>query len=381
MNHIRLTVQAGPHNRHYTPVAFTLPDQVTTGRLINEELGEEIPCQVSENILNFIIASMPTGVDGRYLFYPGKESAASTQGVKVRHKNRSKSIEFRVLGHAFTTYHYSTDCPRPFLHPLLGPHKKPVTRAYPMENVDGETADHKHHRGVWVAYGDVNGTDNWTEDGNHGWQAHQSFDSIIEGPVFGELRERLHWEGPGRNEVMEEIRSIRIYATPASTRCVDLRAELIASFGDVRLGDTKEGGICSVRVATSMDGDKGGQIRTSSGGVGETECWGKPAHWCDYEGQVEGNKVGIAIFDHPLNFRHPTCWHVRDYGLMTANPFGYSDFQSSFLKNGTHTISAGDTLPFQYRLYIHKPDSRRSTVADRYQDFANPPKVTSDEGG
>ena len=250
-----------------------------------------------------------------------------------------------------------------------------MTRAYPMEETEGETSDHTHHRGVWVAHGDVNGTDNWSEAGNHGRQVHKSFDYIIEGPVFAEFCERLHWEDHERNKVMEEIRTFRVYATPDSSRCVDMSVELIASDGEVHLGDTKEGGICSVRVATSMDGDKGGRIRTSAGGVGEAECWGKPAHWCDYEGQVEGKKVGIAIFDHPLNFRHPTCWHVRDYGLMTANPFGYSDFNSSFLKNGAHTISAGETLSFQYRLYIHKPDSRTSTVADRYQDFANPPQV------
>ena len=375
MNQIQLTVHSCSHSRHHTPVSFTLPEQIAAGRLVNEEIGDEIPCQIFDNRLHFIVQAIPAGIDGSYLFHPGEESAAATKGVKARHQNRNKLIDFRVLGRAFTTYHYSTETPRPFFHPLLGPYKRPMTRAYPMEEAEGETSDHMHHRGVWVAHGDVNGTDNWSEAGNHGRQVHKSFDYIIEGPVFAEFCERLQWEDHEQKKVMEEIRTFRIYATPDSSRCVDMRVELIASDGEVRLGDTKEGGICSVRVATSMDGDKGGRIRTSAGGVGEAECWGKPAHWCDYEGQVEGKKVGIAIFDHPLNFRHPTCWHVRDYGLMTANPFGYSDFNSSFLKNGAHTISAGKTLSFQYRLYIHKPDSRTSTVADRYQDFANPPQV------
>ena len=59
-----------------------------------------------------------------------------------------------------------------------------------------------------------------------------------------------------------------------------------------------------------------------STGVRDGATWGKRAEWCDYYGPVEGQVVGIAIFDHPSNPAHPTWWHVRDYGLFAANPFG-----------------------------------------------------------
>ena len=75
------------------------------------------------------------------------------------------------------------------------------------------------------------------------------------------------------------------------------------------------------------------------------------------------------------NLRHPTTWHVRDYGLMAANPFGQSHFKSGSLKNGAHTIRAGETLTFRYRLFIHSHDARQARVADRYQDYVNPPRV------
>ena len=35
---------------------------------------------------------------------------------------------------------------------------------------------------------------------------------------------------------------------------------------------------------------------------------------------------GICLMDHVENPRHPTFWHVRDYGLMTANCFGRHHF-------------------------------------------------------
>ena len=64
----------------------------------------------------------------------------------------------------------------------------------------------------------------------------------------------------------------------------------------------------------------------NSEGVQGREMWGKRAKWVDYWAPISGNTVGIAIFDHPSNPRHPTWWHARHYGLVAANPFGVHDF-------------------------------------------------------
>jgi hypothetical protein len=370
-----IQLNAGPHDRVHTPIEIDIGSGIAIGALVDDATGEEVPCQIHQGKLHFILEGLLAGESATYRFVPGQASAAPAKGVSLRLRMRSHCIDVRVLGRPFTTYHFAPGAARPFFHPFLGPNKKRMTRAYPMETVEGETNDHEHHRSVWVAHGDVNGTDNWSEVENHGWQVHRDFSSILDGPVLGEFRQALDWQDPARETQLTETRTVRFLATPDASRCMDLTVALTASEGDVRLGDTKEGGICSVRVATSMDADKGGQLRNSAGGIGEAECWGKPAHWCDFEGEVEGKKAGIAIFDHPLNFRHPTCWHVRGYGLMTANPFGYSDYQSSFTKEGSYTLPAGDTLTFRYRIFLHRPDSKRSTVADRYQDYANPPAV------
>ena len=33
---------------------------------------------------------------------------------------------------------------------------------------------------------------------------------------------------------------------------------------------------------------------------------------------ANGKEYGVAVFDHPQNPRHPTRWHVREYGLLAA---------------------------------------------------------------
>ena len=105
--------------------------------------------------------------------------------------------------------------------------------------------------------------------------------------------------------------------------------------------DTKEGGLVSVRVASSMDVRNGGAIRNGYGGTNEEETWGKHAPWCDYSGMVDGKHVGVAIMDHETNPRYPTQWHVRDYGLMTANCFAWKHYCPEARRKGGYDVQEG----------------------------------------
>ena len=85
----------------------------------------------------------------------------------------------------------------------------------------------------------------------------------------------------------------------------------------------------------------------------DKDLWGKASKWVDYWGKVGEKEVGVAIFDHPKNPRYPTTWHARDYGLVAANPFGYSYFFKGEGKKGTLTIKAGESVTFRYGFLFH----------------------------
>jgi hypothetical protein len=108
----------------------------------------------------------------------------------------------------------------------------------------------------------------------------------------------------------------------------------------------------------------------NSEGQKDNNTWGKRASWCDYYGPVNGQIVGVAIFDHPSNPRHPSWWHVRDYGLFAVNPFGIHDFEKKPAGAGDLVIPAGQTVTFKYRFYFHKGDEKQGKVADRYAEYA-----------
>ena len=92
---------------------------------------------------------------------------------------------------------------------------------------------------------------------------------------------------------------------------------------------------------------------------------------------------GITIFDTPGNLRYPTSWHVRAYGLMGANCFGWKyfgekDYNKPLLPapTGDYDMKKGEKLTFKYRVYVHSGDVKEAGVADRYAVYTKPPAVS-----
>jgi len=375
-----LVVDAGNHGRNHCPVSAVLDKQDVPepDRLGLSLAGADTPCQVTTKddkvTITWLIRKLGAGKRKKFDIKTLR-TKKSKGGVELLDEPGERVSVF-LGGKLFTHYYYGASYPRPFLHPLIGPYGKTVTRDHPMPGgPENEKRDHPHHRSVWTAWGELNGTDNWSEIEGHATQVHRKFEELREGPVFGRIVARNDWVSNKGKKVCEEVREITFYSHPSALRMIDYSVTFIATEGKLEFGDTKEGGILGVRVATSMDVPMGGRIENSFRGIDENETWGKRAHWCDYTGVVHGKQVGIAILDHPDNFRYPTYWHVRNYGLMTANPFGLSYFTGDKENDGTHVLAAGKELAFKYRLLAHKGDATEGEVAERYHDFINPPAV------
>ncbi|MBD3187034.1 hypothetical protein GF325_09420, partial [Candidatus Bathyarchaeota archaeon] len=208
----------------------------------------------------------------------------------------------------------------------------------------------------------------------HGFIKNERLPVVTSGCAMGRIVMENTWKNKFEDleESIDERREIRFYNLPRGMQQIDFGITLTANHGDVLFGDTKEGGFLSIRVATSMDGNKGGTIENCFGAKSESECWGKRAPWVDYSGTVKGFNAGMAIMEHPESFRYPTYWHVRDYGLFSANPFGLSYFTNGRL-NGDYMLENGKSITFKYRLLIHPGDATEGKVHSRYLDYIHPP--------
>jgi hypothetical protein len=251
---------------------------------------------------------------------------------------------------------------RPYLFPVYTPNGISATRHFPMEQKENEKQDHPHHTGVWTAWGDVNGVDNWAKGPKKGRQIVKSVQpSKTEDGIT--LQMVLDWTTTEGVPNLAETRTIKFYDPDSAVGklitngyIMDFKVEFQTKYGPVKFGDTKEGGLLSVRVPTPLDVPRGGKIRnalgkTSTNEKEEKQVWGKRAVWCEYSGQTEGKQIGITIIDSPFNPIAPTYWHVRNYGLMTANPFGKSHFVFPLLK-GSMKVPANSTSVWNYRLVV-----------------------------
>ncbi len=116
--------------------------------------------------------------------------------------------------------------------------------------------------------------------------------------------------------------------------------------------DDKDGAF-GIRVADKLTEKLGGGvILNSHGETGMKNVWGKKADWVDYSGTLDGQPLGIVIFEHPTSYHHPSRWHARDYGLLAANPFADHAYDPSAPERTT-TLNPGQSVHLRYRVVVH----------------------------
>lgn len=279
----------------------------------------------------------------------------------------------------------------PYLWPIYGPGQKPMTRAYPMQTIEGEQHDHPHHRGLCFGHEDIAGYDTWAEEA--------TFEEQLKGKNAAKARERMKHLGSIQHRKFEKLESTEdavtivalsdyldatgkklleerrtmVFSLDGESRLIDVDIELIASEGPVTAADKKDAGL-SIRVPTSMavDTKLGGKL-VNSDGLTDADTWAKRAKWCDYHGPVQGEHLGVAILNHPASFRFPTYWHSRTYGLFTANPFGIQSLNPKEA-SGAYTIEPGTPTRLYHRFIFHKGDEKAAKIEAAWQAYSKIPK-------
>jgi hypothetical protein len=301
------------------------------------------------------------------------------------------AIDLMVGDELVARYHYGPNYEKPIFWPMNAPGGVPLTRNYPPPA--GQADDHPHQKSAWFCHGDVipegielktkikgvAGVDFWSEAKGHGKIVCTNAGGL--GPVATKDTDPLvtknEWRTAEGMKIMDEERKIMLYDLgKAYLIVVDI--DLHASVCPITFADTKEGAF-GVRINDVINAEaarKGkpagkGKIQNAEGKIGEKDTWGQISNWCDYSGPVEGKEVGLTIFADPKN-PYPTCWHVRGYGLMAANPFGrdkHAKFPAMKGNNDPVRLAKGEHLRFRYGMLLHTGDAVSGEVAENYQRF------------
>ncbi len=301
----------------------------------------------------------------------------------VSFTRKGDSIQVAIGGKPFTAYHFDPNTSKAYFQPLRDAHGVVVTRSYPIGDTIPAANLHDpslepHQRPMYFGHGDINGYNFWAEGvfakyyasdfpSNYGRMVFRKIDEMRGGPSSGTIRAKFDLEGPDHKPFAQETQEFT-FRGDEDSRSIDCKFVIHANHGPANFGDTKEGTF-AIRLASELDAPKGTMV-DSEGRHGEAQIWGKRANWVDVDGNIDSQSLGVAIFDSPRSFRHPTYWHARGYGLLAANPFGLSFFLHDSKQNGSYTVPAGKSINFQYRVFIHDGNYKQAHVAEQYTQYA-----------
>jgi hypothetical protein len=308
------------------------------------------------------------------------------QSQAVSFTRQDNTIQVAIGGKPFTTYFFDPQTAKPYLQPLRSASGMIVTRGFPIG--DDIPAGHEHdpslephQRAMYFGHGNINGFNFWAEQvfanyynndtpWKYGRMVFREIDEMRGDPSSGTIRATFDLEGPDRNPFAKEVQQYK-FSGDQDSRIIDCEFVIWAGSGPVKIGNTKEGTF-AIRLAPELDAPQGTMVN-SEGAKGEPQVWGKRANWVDVDGVIEGRTVGVAVFDSPKSFRHPTYWHARGYGLLAANPFGLKDFSHDPKQDGSYTIPAGKSIKFRYRVLIHEGSYQEAHIAEKYSLYAAQP--------
>jgi hypothetical protein len=307
-------------------------------------------------------------------------------GEPVSLTRNGNTIDVEIGGKPFTTYSFDPSISKAFLEPLRDAKGTIVTRTLAVGNEIPPGHEHDkgfepHQRGMYWGHGDIDGNSFWIEEAFKKYYSHSApakygrmvfrkLNEIKSGSSSGVIRATYDLEGADKKVFAEETQDYK-FSGDADTRVIDCEYVIKAGKEPVHFGDTKEGTF-AVRLNPQLDAPDGKMVN-SEGGQGEEQVWGKRANWVDVDGVVDGDQLGVAVFDSPDSYLHPTYWHARGYGLLAANPFGLSYFYNDPKKDGSYTLPAGQSIRFRYRVLIHEGTYKDANVADKYKEYAAHP--------
>ncbi len=293
--------------------------------------------------------------------------------AKVELVQGNNQIDVMIDGKLFTSYMYSPEVTKPILYPVNTPAGIQVNRSFPFKQVEGESKDHPHHTGIFFTYDKVNQDGFWGNTKYPPQIKHVAVTEMKSGKEEATLSVVLHWVGKSGKTLLEEKRTM-VFSAGKKENSIDFTMTLTAKDTAIVFGDTKEG-MFGIRVADWLKEGKGtGKYLNSEGAETEKNVWGRRAKWVVLTGEKEGNKVGLAIMNHPKSVNYPTFWHARGYGLFAVNPLGQAEFQhSTGVANPQPlnlTLQQGQSALFKFRLTVFDGVKSKEQLDKEFAEYS-----------
>lgn len=242
-------------------------------------------------------------------------------------------------------------------YPVLTPKGTPV--------VDFAPDDHLHHRGIFLAWHNIQGKpggDFW------GWGEHAPTEgrvirnkSIGPIPAKGKIpafQVRNEWMA-NSTAIINETLTVRVREVPGAY-LLDLHYALVPT-GDLTLGQTAFSGFnVKSRKAKGTYTDPEGEVKRPNPHYLKPKTDWPSRPWYDYTFELkDGTTAGVTVIDHKDN--PATTWHNL-LPIAMLNPCIVAPSEVKLTK--------GKALHLRYRLVVHDGPAPVKVIADFAREFA-----------
>jgi hypothetical protein len=354
-----ITVTAGSADRRETVVSFALPKalQAKAYRL-------------------FVLTELQAGTTRKYKLEAAQAEVAAADGVQA--VQTREQLTLKVAGRpAFVYQAQPGQLPSKeikeifrrggYLHPVYTPQGRVITDDYPP--------DHYHHHGIWFAWTKTEfegrHPDFWNMGDGTGTVEFVALDGSWSGPVQGGFRSRHRYvdlSGAKPTTVLNEEWKVIAYNVGRGPRAYSM-FDLIATHecatsSPLVLPEYRYGGVGFRGHRQWLAKDN--CVFLTSEGKDRNNGHGTRARWCHIGGRIDGQPAGLAVLDHPSNFRAPQAMRINpDQPFFCYSP--------SLL--GGWEITPGKPYVSRYRFIVYDGEPDTAELDRLWNDYATPPLV------
>jgi hypothetical protein len=370
----KLTVDAGPFDRRSAIVTFDAPATLRGTFVLKGEDGAGMLLQVDESGRGvFIERELAKNTRKTYTVMPAEDPVVRVDTVRdgaVLHLTRGNA---RIVSYQTTPGPVPAGVSEQFrhgahLHPIFTPGGRMVTGDYP--------ADHRWHRGVWMAWKktDFEGRhpDFWNMAKDVGGALtgevrFASLDSQRSGAVQAGFVSQHRFLDHTSGEVREVLREKwEVAATPLpNSYAIDLvSTQTAAGQSPLKLPKYHYGGL-GVRGSAAWDPVEAVTMLTSTG-ADRAKGDATNGKWVHMGGKVDGKPAGLTVLIHPGNFRFP-----QSLRLNPKNP----QLCVAPSQGGDWAIQPGQPYVSRYRLLVADGMPDPDALERAWNDYATPPQA------
>jgi hypothetical protein len=372
-------VNAGSLDRKNSLVSFAFEKgSASKSYVLRDEAGNRLPLQVdTDGIGTFVLPELKAGSSRRYRIEVLSRKTAGTSSVSLSSEHDRLTITAnnrKVLTYQSKTGELPSWDIKPvfrrggYIQSVYTPSGRLVTDDFPP--------DHYHHHAIWFAWTETEfqgrRPDFWNVDEGTGDVEFVALDGSWIGPVHGGFKSRTRYvdlSAPRPTTVLTEQWLVRVYNVAAGAKpyaIFDLvSTHECATSSALVLPEYRYGGLGFRGNRQWLPKDN--CFFLTSEGKDRSNGHATRARWCHIGGRIDGELAGIAIMDHPSNFRAPQP--------MRINPdqpfFCYAPSQM-----GPWSIEPGKPYVSRYRFVVQDGAPDKAELDRLWNDYATPAQVT-----